>query len=79
LIGVSAEGLTLRPVRPFRPAFATLLIPWSDVVAAERKQYLFFETLALRISGASTLVGFTPSAAAEAIEARLLVPIGPPS
>lgn len=74
-IGVAAEGLTLRPIRPFRPVFATLLIPWCDVVAAERKHYIFFEVLVLRVSGASTLVGFTPSAAAEAIEARLPVPI----
>ncbi len=74
-IGVAEEGLTLRPIRPFRPAFATLQIPWCDVVAAERKHYIFFEALMLKIGGASMLVGFTPSAAADAIEARLLVPI----
>jgi hypothetical protein len=79
LIGVAEEGLTLRPIRPFRPAFAPLLIPWCDVVAAERKHYIFFEVLALRVSGAPTLVGFTPSAATEAIEARLPVPIRSPS
>jgi hypothetical protein len=76
-IGVAAEGLTLRPIRPFRPVFASLRIPWSDVVAAERKHYLFFEVLVLHVGGASALVGFMPSAAAEAIEARLPVPIRP--
>lgn len=79
LIGVAAEGLTLRPIRPFRPMFATLLIPWCDVVAAERRHYIFFEALILHVSGAPTLVGFTPSAATEAIEARLPVPIRSPS
>ncbi|MGP6190756.1 MAG: hypothetical protein ACLPSH_11895 [Vulcanimicrobiaceae bacterium] len=79
LIGVTGEGLTLRPIRPFRPAFASLLIPWCDVVAAERKRYLLFEVLVLHISGASALVGFTPSAALEAIEARLPIPIRPPA
>lgn len=78
-IGVGAAGLTLRPIRPFRPAFATLQIPWSEVVAAERRHYVFFEALVLHVSGSSVLVGFTPSAAAEAIEARLPVPVRSPS
>jgi len=71
-VGVDDSGITLRPARPFRPIFATLHVPWSEVVRVDHRQRMFFDVLELHCGrGAETIVGILPSGAADAIEARL--------
>jgi hypothetical protein len=77
-VGIDDSGLTLRPAFPFRPVFAPLHIPWSEIVRADRRKRMFFEVLELHCGrDGKTVVGFLPSVAADAIAAHLRVEVAP--
>jgi hypothetical protein len=79
-VGLDETGLTLRPAFPFRPAFAALHIPWSEIVRADRRKRMFFDVLELHCGhGRETIIGFLPSGAADAIAAHLRVEVAPAS
>ena len=76
-VGVDEGGITLRPAIPFRPIFATMRIPWIDVVRAERRERMFFDVLELHCANGSgeAIVGLLPSGAADAVMARLPIKV----
>jgi hypothetical protein len=75
-VDVGPEGITLRPVLPFRLFFRPVQLPGAEIVSAEIKMLPFFEILRLKVGKDQPLaVGFPPSKAVRAIQKRLRLPI----
>jgi hypothetical protein len=75
-VDVGPEGITLRPVLPFRLFFRPVQLPGAEIVSAEIKMLPFFEILRLYVGREQPLaVGFPPSGAIRAIQKRLRLPI----
>jgi hypothetical protein len=65
-------GITLVPKSPFRIAFSAVRIPWRVVQSFETRSYMLFEVVELRFgTDATSVIGFIPSKATEAIAGRL--------
>jgi hypothetical protein len=47
-VGHDREGIVLRPLALFRPVFPSVKVPWSALVAVERRQYMWGEILIVR-------------------------------
>ena len=47
-LGYDREGIVLRPLPAFRPIFPTVKLPWSVLVAVERRTYLDGDVLVVR-------------------------------
>jgi len=75
-VDVGPEGITLRPVLPFRLFFRPVQIPAHEIVSADIKMMPFHEILRVRVGREHPLfVGFPPSDAVRAIQKRLRLPV----
>jgi hypothetical protein len=61
-LGHDREGIVLRPLAPFRVVFPTVKVPWSALVAVERRQYRWGEIVTVRYGpGGNQSLSFLPS------------------
>ena len=62
IVGVSAEGLYLSVLLPFRPGHSALLIPWTDIDGVDENTVLFMKCTVVRVGApTSATIELAPS------------------
>lgn len=75
-VGVGPDGITLRPLMPFRLFFRPVRLPAAEIVSADIKMMSFYEILRVRVGRDDPFfIGFPPSDAVRPIQKRLRLPI----
>lgn len=68
-LGHDREGIVLRPLAAFRPVFPTVKVPWSALVAVERRQYFYGDVLVVHYGpDGRNSIAFLPSALSGRLE-----------